>query len=544
MLVRLLYVWSLLFSLALPQPDNRFKPYDWVVYKQPGSIQSISEGYTYTYFASEYGGVWRYHHYRDKFEEPITRAQGLTSDQIQTVFMDMETGILWAATDKSIEYSYLRDGDWRSISLEEYALPMHSKIIQIASSHNYLWAFTGTSYLKLDRTSGISLGMMLSPDEKLIQWSSSVHFYDQFVPEDWQNYSFSDGWILLENQLISPMGNYYPINTTFQSSTNHIWITSDDGWVFLGDKQMEIFYPLNIGPASADITSMTKDDPVMFAGRLGNMSKGITKFYPNRNEFEQIQFENNINSNPQSIYSILDMKDETWFGSDLGILIYIKKQDYWRQLDNTRGIPGVPVTSMSIDSGSVWIGTPRGISKILKRTKRAVPNEIDEVLTGMHIYDIEVVDHLIWIAGEHSLLIYDKIDNILYDFRHFGNTEELGSMINILKQFRRINVQGNHVYIAAQNRLINFNLISKKWSFTIPPESLLWDTKIYSFSVTNEWCFIGTNRGLIRYDRVYNLTDKYQFPFLGSIREIIVRDNQLYLGTNNGLVLFNWTYDL
>ena len=44
----------------IAQPDNRFDPFDWEMYSQPGRINSISEENTYFYFGTENAGILRF----------------------------------------------------------------------------------------------------------------------------------------------------------------------------------------------------------------------------------------------------------------------------------------------------------------------------------------------------------------------------------------------------------------------------------------------------------------------------------------------------
>ncbi len=544
MRLRKIFLCGLLISIALPQPDNRFDIYDWVIYKQPGTIQSISEGYNYIYFGTENGGIWKFHRYRDTFEEPITKAQGLTSECIKAVFFDKDTGYLWAATEKGIEYSYSRDGNWYSHSFDEYILPSQTNIIQFGSSKNYVWAYTGTTFLKLDRTSGILLGTILAPDEEITQWSSQKYFFDFRVPTEWEHYLFAEGWVLSLNQLISPSGEYYQIITSLKESSGRIWIGSDNGRLFYGEKQMEMFYPLSIGPVTDDVVALVGKSPIHIAGRYNTNVKGISTLYPDRIEFDNKEYKTTLNMNPQSISSIIDMDEEIWYGSNQGILVYNKKQDFWRQLGQERGIPGLPVTSMSTDTSSVWIGTSKGISRLLTATKRSIPGEVEELLHDLYVNDIKVIGETIWIVSDYYLLIFDKANNQLIDFRNYGNTDSLGATKNLLKKFRKIHVLGDRIYITAENRVIKYSMTTKTWTLLFQPEAIPWDVNILSLAVSDEWCFIGTNKGLLRYDREYNLWDEYTFPFIGEVRDMVIRGKYLWLGTSNGLIKFNWKYDL
>ena len=151
--------------LVLCQPSSRHDPFDWIVYKKPGKIRSFAEGFSYIYIGTESAGIYRYSIYGDRFEAPITRAQGLASNEITAIHFDKRTGTLWAATDESLDYTYTREGNWSSNKLDSYNLLSGVKIEQLGSSENYLWGLAGTLYLKLDRVSGIFLGSMPFPDE-------------------------------------------------------------------------------------------------------------------------------------------------------------------------------------------------------------------------------------------------------------------------------------------------------------------------------------------------------------------------------------------
>ena len=67
-------------NISLAQPELRFNPFDWVLYKHTGSINSISFGNRYAFIGTQNGGVVRFNTGSQRFEEPITRSQGLKSD--------------------------------------------------------------------------------------------------------------------------------------------------------------------------------------------------------------------------------------------------------------------------------------------------------------------------------------------------------------------------------------------------------------------------------------------------------------------------------
>ena len=78
------------FTIINSQPDSRFRPFDWVLYHGPGEIKSLSEGYNYLYIATKNGGIKRFNIYNLTFDEPITIAQGLESNNVSAIHFDSD----------------------------------------------------------------------------------------------------------------------------------------------------------------------------------------------------------------------------------------------------------------------------------------------------------------------------------------------------------------------------------------------------------------------------------------------------------------------
>ena len=168
-----IYLFILLaITIMNAQPDSRFRPFDWVLYRGAGAITSITEGYSYAYVGTATGGIHRFSLFGNDFSEPVTVAQGLKSNAVTAVHFDHQTGIIWTATPDHIQYSYTREGDWRSIPLLETGLSRFDRIQRIGSSKNYIWLQGKSIYVKLDHSSGIVAGIFPFPDEIQIQWSS------------------------------------------------------------------------------------------------------------------------------------------------------------------------------------------------------------------------------------------------------------------------------------------------------------------------------------------------------------------------------------
>ena len=220
------FIWVLTFvtihSIVISQPSSRHDPFDWIIYRKPGAIRSFAEGFSYIYIGTESAGIYRYSIYGDHFEPPISRAQGLSSNEITAVHFDKRTGTLWAATSESLDYTYTREGNWSSNRLDDYNLLSGVRIEQLGSSQNYLWAKAGTLYLKLDRVSGMFLGSMPFPDEMEINWSSGPIRYYEGIGDLLMDYTVMDGWLLNFDKFISPFGRTVKATTFYKASMNNL----------------------------------------------------------------------------------------------------------------------------------------------------------------------------------------------------------------------------------------------------------------------------------------------------------------------------------
>ena len=163
----------LFFAISFSQPSARYRPFDWLLFKEPGRINSLSEGFEFLYVGTSHGGIYRYNLYSNQYDFPITSAQGLKNNNISSVHFDQNTGILWAGSVGGLQYSYTREGDWRYVDFVDIGLRNNDRISQLGNSENYVWAKANAVYVKLDKSSGILAGIYPRPDEINISWSST-----------------------------------------------------------------------------------------------------------------------------------------------------------------------------------------------------------------------------------------------------------------------------------------------------------------------------------------------------------------------------------
>ncbi len=481
-------------------------------------------------------------------DDPLSIAQGLSSNNIISVHFDFETGLLWTANKNGLNYSHMRDGGWTHLSKASIGLNKSSIITRLGSSSENIWIQSQAVYLKLDRTSGMLVSVMSFPDQEDIYWSSTDLSSKNRISDNVSNYFFLNGWILNNGILVDPYGRNKKITSYYSSRYGDVWIGVSDGTILKGDLHMETFYPIYFGLINSDVSVCYKDESGFWLGGKSNNSSGITYFSDNNFFFNIYEFDVTINMTPQKIYSISKVNDEIWFGGSMGILVFNKRNDYWRLLDESKTLKIGGITSMTYDSNFVWVGSNDGISRIDPETKRSLPLKydtnirFDPSLRNEIVYDIESIDEEIWIGTRYNVFIYDKITDLFHDFRDFGDIQKLDGQENLFSNFWDIEEFKNLVYISSKQGLISYDKITRDWKLIFRSHSFK-QQKINTMVFNENFGFFGTNSGLLKFDFNHYFLDEYSYPFIGNVNTLHLTGDYLWLGTSQGLIKYLWKND-
>ena len=528
-------------SYAFSQPLKSFRPFDWVLYKASGSITSFTEGYTFIYVGTSLGGIKRFNVYGNYFDNPISTAQGLEDNIINAVHFDKKTGFLWASTPHHIQYSFSREGDWFSKSFRDIGLSKYDKVTQIGSSDSYIWLKARSSYVKLDHSSGMMVGIYPVPDEVNIFWSSGEYNNYYESNDDFTNFVVLDGWMLNGNELIDPIGNRKKITTVLFTQYGNVFLGSEDGVVFYGSKTMETFTPILSDIINDDVLSLHLDNYYLWIGSQNYLSsKGISKLDVKSLESFSFSFEETINMQPSSIYSLISVNNEIWAGGEGMILYYNGGKNFWKTLDQSRGIPDGIIWDMCLSDRYLWMGSSRGLKRLEIATHTVDLIGIEQYFNNTQVYSIENINNDIWIGSKSGLYIYSNNDPKLINAFSLQKKEEL---INNLFNFTIIRQDNNQVYVAGDMGVAKFDTQSKEWNLV--SSSVVYDNKmIYSMSINDNYLFLGTREGLSRINKKTGLIRNYNYPFIGQVNDLILDGNTLWIGSVNGLIKFKWKRDL
>ena len=530
-----------LFStVSLSQPRSKYRPFDWLLFRESGNINSLSEGYEYLYIGTSHGGIYRYSLYSNQYDFPITTAQGLSDNNITSVYFDHNTGIIWSASPGFIQYSYTREGDWRQIDFIDIGLRENDRIIQLGSSENYVWAKANAVYVKLDKSSGVLAGIYPRPDELNIKWSSDKYSQNNEVGDILNNYTIMSGWMVSGSKLIDNYGRYIDITSGLIGKHNDVWVGSSDGTLFHGSKTMEAIFPTEFGIRGFNINALLFEENNLWIGSKGyEVGRGVTRLNVNNFQTDHYDFDITVNMNLTEVHSMHNFDNNLWIGGNSVVLVFDREENYWRTLGEDRGIPQSDITSMVGDSNYIWIGSYYGIRQIDRSAKREERMGFEYLFYNHPVNDLEINKYGVRIASRTGIYVYDNNNPQIMNALSIGISYLDFPVSRVTSIFQSKNI----IYFATNIGVVTFDIDEQIWNMMVPASEYK-GLEVSDMLVIGKFCFIGTNQGLFRINLRSHRIREYNFDFIGSVNSLEYMDKFIWIGTSEGLIRFKWRKDI
>tara|TARA_X000001036_G_scaffold430930_1_gene464391 strand:- start:1495 stop:3045 length:1551 start_codon:yes stop_codon:yes gene_type:complete len=507
------------------QVDQRFDIFDWEIIGNNESINSISEGYQYIFFATNGNGVLRYNKFSRKFDQSLSLGQGIKSKKINHVYFDKNTGILWLVGSKNLEFSNSREGNWNQIDYRSMPIKSFNDIKDIGSSSNYLWIKTFFSYIKLDHVSGRFLGLFSSPDEK-VHWGD-FNYQNSFQIKNLklEDFFVENGWLLTAQGAANQNGIFSTYISFLETENNLNWIGLSNGYILMVDNFSKTITPLIEGIEVSIPFTLSVDKKIWIAG-IGNGKissiSSISKKFENVKNFKDSRYSNFSYSD---IFSSKVIDEEIWFGSDGNIIIYNQEKDFFRTLGYEKGIPAERIYFVECLENKVYIGSKNDLIVIDKKTKKIINSDISDLIkkNNLFIDDFNIIGDRIFFISQGKIYEFDSQEKINID-RHNNFLQ------NEFKSLRVFGDEDNKYFVTDRGILNNLN-------DKLIPSSIYFNYKISDILVTNNLLYIGTNGGLIIYDHERDqINNFFEFSFIKNIFDMEQVDEYLVLLSSSGLI--------
>ena len=519
---------QLIFFLNIlnAQIDQRFDLYDWEIIGQNKSINSMSEGYQYIYFATDANGILRYNKFSRKFEASLFLGQGIKSKKIEHVYFDNNTGILWIIGDSGLEFSNNKEGNWNTIQFSKLSINSLNNIKDLGSSKNFIWIKTSSRFIKLDLISGSFLGFFTYPDEENINWGD-ISFNNRFIFKDFsfQDYLIEGGWLLGNDSAADNNGIFHDYNSFLMTENGFGWIGLSNGQLLYIDDFSKTITPKTVGIAVSVPLTVSVENDLWLGGINNTKVSGISSIdnsFSEINNFFETNYSGFFNAD---FYSSEIINNEVWFGSDGKVVVYNKRSDFFRTLGYEKGIPAQRIEFIEYLDDKIYIASKNDLIVLDIKSKKIINSQISNLINrnNLSINYLDVISDKLYLSLNGRVYIFDKEENV--------NVEKFEFLVN--DNFRVNGIYGNENSLFFSSEKGIFSTGDNKFV----PSSLYFNNRVNDIMFINDNLYIGTSGGLAIYDLIEEqLNNFYDFSFIRNIFELEQVDEFLVLLTSTGLI--------
>lgn len=470
---------ALLFIAASAPSATRLKG-QMITWSSFHFVQSVAASISHVYFATT-NGVVRWDKLANRWELPLTGAEGLDGRDIQRIW--------------------------------------------VTRFDDHLYAQTKLGYFDYDMFFDRWYPRNTLPDLDTVYTHTSVPI--DLIPPAGLNY-FSQG------ELTDLSGRRVPISTVIQDNTGDTWVGT---WGFGpartpgGSLELEF---LQCGLLQNRVNAMYAADSGLFLSGLygGGARQGITIFNTTNLSSEFIEAGVSLNFSSGDITSLLADSASIYIGTPTGLLIMDRNsRQVTRRYNGRNGLSDDSVLCFAHLSDSLFVGTSAGLCLLRNDTVKFIAPR----LLGSHrIFHLEPQDGNLWIATDYGAYRLNLKTGEIGKFLDPGKFTA-----DRVYDIARV---GQFLWMAADNGLLRINL---KTAQTEPYRLTLFSNVRRPLAVNDRVAAVASDHGimLIHYDRAKPISREFTIADgLPSDRVncLAFDGDYLWIGSDGGLTRFWW----
>ncbi|MBN2356235.1 hypothetical protein JXO59_08980 [candidate division KSB1 bacterium] len=523
--------------------NRHYRSGDWVTYSTTRFIHHLAIGPDEIYFATT-GGITRFNHFSNQWEEPYTMSDGLASNHISLVAFDVATGYLWCITENSISYLESASKLWYNFFYDELGF--------------------------YDRESVHSIGF--SEDRRVFlvterdRWFSSLNTSGNFFPQAPDNNSTKVVWFgamaeaeQLPTFLNVPYGYFYDpqnnlitdthlrrfrITCWMRDNWNNLWLGTwglGAGRADLNTTNMDL---LTFGLWNPTVHTIAGDIDGLWLGGIQQQEAPAGITYWSGLDAEPIYYEPLLISgfHDDRITQIAVDGQTVWYATQNGLTRYNAEKNSWHTFNQSDHLVDNRIEDIIIDGHTVWVATRAGLSAVEKKAsakKDTLRFQIVDykTLANVWIYDLDRTENLIWAATEFGLYFYDKAKKNGEFYR--------GTLGPGTQRTFAVSCYGEEVWYATEqgvSALLMDESTTEDW-----PLYALRNYQIHSRTwrlfADSSAVWLATQEGVIRLDRQSSRWIHYTIEDglpSNAIYSILLDGDYIWFGSRAGLTRFYW----
>jgi len=328
-----------------------WNPALWTTLKDFRYVTSIVANQRYVYIATR-KGIASYDKLKELWEVPPTKTP--FPERISIIGFDSYTGEVWFTTPGYLNRYNPIFEDYKSFTMPSSISTTDS--LGISRDFIYLAHSTGTKFDKLMENWG-----------SLDSLSKDIRWFPSNYPNDYP--------------LLAPYYVYVPYELQTQYEMTCVAEDVQDLWVGTAGYGVYKYNMVSLeveqymfGIFCELVNAIWKEgSTIWFAG------SGITQWSEGNTSWQYFSPSKDWGLLSDNVSSVVSNKRFVFFGTDEGLSIYDKTDGAWKTYRTFEGLPSNEITCLFVREDTLWIGTARGLAKLVKDKIMEVPSEFRKV---------------------------------------------------------------------------------------------------------------------------------------------------------------------
>lgn len=504
-------------------------------------LLSIEENEERTLWAGTRQGVARYDSARQRWM-PLSFNEQLPSPNVTA--LALRDGVLWIGTPQGLGSYTIASDSWNSLSNVFY----NTRDI-LCDADGILWLATDAGLVEYDTRNG----------REVLHQSRPVR--EPFLETMVSNIKFDGDYIWFTNWGVSPNGGivrfHRPTETwrrftrldILQSTqkrsmtlvrwtyvdTDAVWFTTDYG-ILRYDKMADTWqhFTGENGLSTDDVNMIAVSEQSVWV--IPMIGLELNRYSKATGTWELVEEEGNREI--ETIKALGVDGPEVWFASGRGLTRYNEITREWKDFGPRDGLAGRGGEWITVDDEFIWVarsewdrGSNRPLSRYDKKTKKWTTFSTNDVLAAKTIRRIIATKKDVWILyrpwDDAGVTRYDRRTKEWTTIRSGRGTLELAA-------------DEDYLWLAAPNNgLRRFHFASGTWTTFKDIKGLLHNhVGEYGLAVDQDYVWVGTLRGLSRYDKQKeSWTPLTALPTLvgRTVRTVDTDERFVWVGTDKGM---------
>lgn len=473
------------------QNSKGYYPGDWVSYTRTRYVTSVAVGWNDIYFGTM-GGIIRYGRSENRWKDPITTSDGLVSNEIWRLAVDRENDVIYAETPLGV-YSY--HTVWQD------------------------WTYEGEFPYHLERSD-----LRKYPNLEIFHLDPGYFFtYDLNKP------FISD-----------PVFREYPVQDAVEDDWDHLWIGTYGHGVMEVDLNSYFVTHRPTGLFQENTQSIYADgDVVWFGGKsMTEYDNAITMWDRDDDlwEYYESRYEDWISSDEVNVIAGND--EYVFIGTDYGLVAFEKDEERFRSFTKPLGLRSNEIFSLYVEDSMLFVGG-KGTIDVLLIPRDSIFSLNPPIAPFGKVYWMSHIGKRFLAGTEYGLYIFDERT---FEWSRFDDGE--GNFFGAVLHFAE-DSKGD-IWFATIDGVFHLDAdLNEVERFLTRHDLKGWTP--HRLALTDKLLWIGTDNGVLRYNRVNRLWETYTTNdglIDNYINDMMLEGDYIWFATPEGVTRYYWNNPL